>query len=337
MKERRCITRSIARGRSSRQRSRCFVTCTIVVQMARTSLTSTLPNVEAFCRTYETGSFTRAARALSVTPQAVSRSVARLEGTLGITFFRRTTRSCSPTDAAHRYYAVCTQALGLLSNAERDIASGKKAPQGHVRISVPTTFGHHRLLPWLGGFRERYPAVKLELREAMTAQQIELLNAQQADLGFVIPPLQNADGLTSEVVARYRLVAAIPEGHPLARHAQIKLSDLAHDPWILFSARQGPGLHRIILDACARAGFIPNIGQEAPQMETIANLVAGGMGVALVSRALATGGRKGVAFCELTGPGAPVEFELAVAYAQSTPILDAFIAATRDQTTLTTS
>ena len=163
MKERRCITRSIARGRSSRQRSRRFVTCTIVVQMARTSLTSTLPNVEAFCRTYETGSFTRAARALSVTPQAVSRSVARLEGTLGITFFRRTTRSCSPTDAAHRYYAVCTQALGLLSNAERDIASGKKAPQGHVRISVPTTFGHHRLLPWLGAFRERYPEVRVDV------------------------------------------------------------------------------------------------------------------------------------------------------------------------------
>ncbi len=61
-------------------------------------------------------------------------------------------------------------------------------------------------------------------------------------------------------------------------------------------------------------------------METIVNLVAGGMGVALVSRALASGGRKGVAFCELS---APVEFELAIAYANTSPILDAFVTATR--------
>jgi DNA-binding transcriptional LysR family regulator len=59
-------------------------------------------------------------------------------------------------------------------------------------------------------FREQYPAIKLELQEAMTAQQIDLINAHEADLGFVVPPLRDADNLTSEIVARHRLVAAIP-------------------------------------------------------------------------------------------------------------------------------
>jgi DNA-binding transcriptional LysR family regulator len=131
--------------------------------MTAPALGGTLPNLEAFCRTYETGSFTKAARALSVTPQATSRAVARLESALGVTLFRRTTRSLSPTDAARRYYDLCVQALSLLSTGEREIASGRKATEGRVRISVPTTYGHHRLLPSLGAFRERYPGVQVEV------------------------------------------------------------------------------------------------------------------------------------------------------------------------------
>ncbi|MDI1428252.1 LysR family transcriptional regulator [Polyangium sorediatum] len=131
--------------------------------MTAPSLAGTLPNLEAFCRTYETGSFTKAARALSVTPQATSRSVARLERALGVTLFRRTTRSLAPTDAARRYYDLCVQALSLLSTGERELASGKKAVEGRVRISVPTTYGHHRLLPSLGTFRERYPGIGVEV------------------------------------------------------------------------------------------------------------------------------------------------------------------------------
>jgi len=131
--------------------------------MVAPSLAGTLPNLEAFCRTYETGSFTGAARALSVTPQATSRSVARLERALGVTLFRRTTRSLAPTDEARRYYELCVQALSLLATGERDLASAKNAPEGRVRISVPTTYGHHRLLPSLGAFQERYPGVRVEM------------------------------------------------------------------------------------------------------------------------------------------------------------------------------
>ena len=127
-------------------------------------LSSTLPNLESFARTYETGSFTSAAHDLAVTPQAVSRSVGRLERTLGVTLFRRTTRTCAPTDAAHRYYQLCKQALSLLATGERELASRRQAPQGQVRISVPTTFGHHRFLPWLGRFRELMPEVDVDVQ-----------------------------------------------------------------------------------------------------------------------------------------------------------------------------
>lgn len=124
---------------------------------------STLPNLATFCAAFELGSFSKAARRLGVTPQAASRSVARLEETLGVVLFRRTTRSLTPTDSARAYYQTARQALDLLARAETDLTQQDAVRSGVVRLSAPTTFGHHRLLPSLAAFRERYPAVELEI------------------------------------------------------------------------------------------------------------------------------------------------------------------------------
>lgn len=131
--------------------------------MPRPTLTGTLPNLEAFCATYETGSFTSAAKTLSVTPQAISRGVSRLEGALGVTLFRRTTRSLAATDAARRYYDLCVQAITLLAEGERGLQAGQRALAGRVRLSAGTTYAHHRLLPALGEFRLRYPQIAVEI------------------------------------------------------------------------------------------------------------------------------------------------------------------------------
>jgi len=105
--------------------------------MTPSALAGTLPNLEAFCRTFETGSFTKAAHACGVTPQATSRSVARLEEALGVTLFRRSTRSLAPTPAAREYYERCARALALLSDGERELSNRSGIAEGKVRISVP--------------------------------------------------------------------------------------------------------------------------------------------------------------------------------------------------------
>lgn len=137
------------------------------------NLLGSLPNLEAFCRTFETGSFSQAARVLGVTPQATSRSVARLEAALGSTLFRRTTRSLAPTDAARHYYDRCVRALALLSDGERELGQAGEATHGRVRVSVPTTYGHHRLLPALASFAERYPAVTVDV--SVSNQNVDLV------------------------------------------------------------------------------------------------------------------------------------------------------------------
>jgi DNA-binding transcriptional LysR family regulator len=218
--------------------------------------------------------------------------------------------------------------------AERAVAAARRAGaglSGALRVTFVASAAREILPAILRAFREQYPDVELILTEAQTAQQVTKIQTDEADVGFVIPPLRDADGLSVEVLAKNQMVAALPENHPLAQLQSISLSDLASEDWIIFPARQGPGLHERVLTACAQAGFVPRVGQQASQMDTIASLVAGGMGVGLVTRIIATANRPGVVFRDLTGIGTPVEYELAIAYGRSTPLVDAFTAVIRSR------
>ncbi|MGF6712472.1 DNA-binding transcriptional LysR family regulator [Luteibacter sp. W1I16] len=122
-----------------------------------------LGSVELFCLAGELGGFTAAATAAGVTPAAVSRSVARLEARLGVRLFVRSTRQIRLTDAGRIYMEQCRQALSQFADAER-LASGQQAQlSGRLRISVPTTYAHYRLLPMLPDFHREHPDVRFDL------------------------------------------------------------------------------------------------------------------------------------------------------------------------------
>lgn len=122
-----------------------------------------LGSIELFCLAAELGSFTAAAAGAGVTPAAVSRSVSRLEQRLGVRLFARTTRRIKLTDSGRVYFEQCRQALSQLVDAERLVTGAQGAPSGLLRISVPTPYGHYRLLPLLPEFRRRYPGVEIEV------------------------------------------------------------------------------------------------------------------------------------------------------------------------------
>lgn len=122
-----------------------------------------LGSIELFCLAAELGSFTAAALAAGVTPAAVSRSIGRLEERLGSRLFVRTTRSIRLTEGGRSYYEQCRQALTQLVEAEREVMGKQQDPSGTLRISIPTTYGHHRVLPLLPEFRRRYPQVQVDI------------------------------------------------------------------------------------------------------------------------------------------------------------------------------
>jgi DNA-binding transcriptional LysR family regulator len=97
---------------------------------------------------------------------AVSRSISRLEARVGAQLFIRTTRSVRLTDSGRLYFEQCRRALGLLSDAERELSGDQSVPAGVVRVSLPTSYGHYRVLPLLSKFVASYPAIRWSSRSA---------------------------------------------------------------------------------------------------------------------------------------------------------------------------
>lgn len=201
-----------------------------------------LGSIELFCLAAEAGSFTAAANAAGVTPAAVSRSIARLEKRLGVRLFVRSTRSIRLTEGGREYFEQCRAALHQLAEAEHKLTGEQVQPSGTLRISAPTTYGHHRLLPLLPEFRARYPLIKVEAH--ISNRNIDL-HEENFDVAIRFRAQPDSTMVARHLEDAKLVVVASPgylqrAGHPLT------LDDLARHECIQFdlpsSGRQIPWL-----------------------------------------------------------------------------------------------
>lgn len=119
--------------------------------------------LKLFTTVYELGSFSSAARVLSVTPGAVSKQIGAFEDSLGCRLFQRTTRSLSITEEGRRLYALIQQPAQQIEEAVASLSSGEGQPRGTVKVSLPVAFSRTILLPSLSRFHERFPDISLDL------------------------------------------------------------------------------------------------------------------------------------------------------------------------------
>ncbi|PKA45104.1 LysR family transcriptional regulator (plasmid) [Rhizobium sullae] len=119
--------------------------------------------LRTFLLAAEKRNFAQVARELDMTPAAVTRAIAALEGDLGVQLFIRTTRQVSLTTDGAIFAAQIQPAVKVLEDARKDVMNTHKADHGRLRISAPTWFGQQVLPPILSAFRERYPKISFEI------------------------------------------------------------------------------------------------------------------------------------------------------------------------------
>ncbi|QTD89703.1 LysR family transcriptional regulator [Burkholderia anthina] len=121
-----------------------------------------LNGIAAFVRTAEALSFVAAGRALGISASAVGKTIARLEQSLGVRLFNRTTRRVTLTDEGRHFYERCQRILEDFRDAEATVTASAQRPRGKLRVSLPV-IGYRFLLPVLPEFRQRYSDVELDL------------------------------------------------------------------------------------------------------------------------------------------------------------------------------
>jgi LysR family transcriptional regulator, transcription activator of glutamate synthase operon len=241
------------------------------------------------------GGFSRAAQQLRIAQPAVSAQVRRLEAELGTPLLERTTRRVALTHAGELFLVRVRTVLGQLDEARADLAELAEVRRGHVRIGATLVLGSLDLPRSLARFRRRYPGVTLALRAGLVADLLGELGAGAIDivLGPLHPELLR--GLLAQPLVEERIVLVTPPGRPApgpapgpgpaARGAPSALADFASEPFVCLPA--GSGLHAILVAAAAAAGFTPRIELETHSPASIRELVAAGLGVALMAESSA--------------------------------------------------
>jgi DNA-binding transcriptional LysR family regulator len=194
--------------------------------------------MEVFTRVVDLGGFSHAARALRMTPSAVSKLIARMEARLGTRLVHRTTRKLQLTPEGEAFYHRSVAILADLAEAEREAAAGA-TPRGRLRVNANVPFGEHHLLRLVPGFLARYPEVTIDL--TLTDEVVDLLQ-ERADVAIRTGPLRASRLVARKLGASRMAVVASPKylkqhGTPrslveLARHNRIGFNFArAQDAW----------------------------------------------------------------------------------------------------------
>ena len=254
-----------------------------------------LRHLRYFIAVAEELNFTRAAEKLHMAQPPLSQQIQQLETQLGFQLFRRTKRTVVLTEAGQVFFEESQKIMQQVDRAIQLAQQTSRGELGQLTIGFVSSAAHNVVPAILQQFRTLHPAVKLELHELTTNEQLQRLRFGQIDIGFVRPPVEE-DGINSEIVFREPLIVALPETHHLADRAQVELRELSTEPFILFPRSLAPGLYDPIVSLCQEAGFSPIAAQEALQMQTIVSLVAAEMGVAIVPASMQNFQRCGVVY-----------------------------------------
>jgi DNA-binding transcriptional LysR family regulator len=256
--------------------------------------------------------FTRAALHLRVAQPALSRQIAQLEGELGVRLLVRSRRGVALTDAGRGFLEEARKVIWQSENAVRMAREGSGSSRGELRIGYVWGLFHSTAPAALLEFRRTHPGIATHLLDLSATEQAKGLVNGKIDAGFIgfFDEARDA-GLAAQCVGLGRLMVALPETHRCARVASIPLTRLREELFIGISEETYPGASRMMVDACARAGFQPRVLQAAERGHAILGLVAAGCGIAVLPESLDALPHPGVVLRRLSGVPA---YELFVAW-----------------------
>lgn len=207
-------------GIDNRGELRFYCAMTEQIQLER------LTGLIAFARAGSMGSFTAAARSLSISPSAVSKSVQRLEQRLGVSLFTRTTRSLTLTPEGRELHRLALKLLHDAEAIEQAAMAARSEPSGTLRISASLPVGMHVIAPALPEFRRLYPKVTIDLR--LNDRIVDIVE-QGIDVAVRIGELADSR-LLSRRLAPHRLCAFASPDYLAARGTPLHPDDLeGHD------------------------------------------------------------------------------------------------------------
>jgi LysR family transcriptional regulator for metE and metH len=239
----------------------------------------TLRQLRAFEAVARSGSISGAARALNVTPPAVSLQMRQLEGAAGFPLLDRAREGMRPTEAGRvLLHSIARIEMALAAGSE-EIAALKGLERGRVAVGVVSTAKYFAPRA-LAIFSREHPGIDVRLMVGNRGQVVAALRDMSIDFALTGRPPEDF-AIDRAMIGNNPHIIIGPPGHPLAGKRKVSLSRLVGETFLL--REEGSGTRDLMQRLFADAGLSPNLGMEIGSNETVKQAVMAGLGVALLS------------------------------------------------------
>lgn len=212
-----------------------------------------IDDLQLFVRTADSGSLSAAARGLDVSPAVASAALKRLEASLSVRLFVRSTRSLRLTAEGALYLPYAQDVLATLSEGQARVRGEDAELRGVLQVAAPSDLGRHLLLPWLTEFRATHPKLQLRLR---LSDQVADVFRDPVDIAFRLGRFDDASYVALPLLPGNRRVLAAAPGY-LARHGTPTSLEALKDHHCLLYQLAGRAYDRWNFEADGRRVVVP--------------------------------------------------------------------------------
>jgi DNA-binding transcriptional LysR family regulator len=270
-----------------------------------------LRQLRHFVAVAEEQHFTRAADRIHIVQSALSSSIRALEEELDAKLFVRTTRQVRLTAAGKVFLEKARIALDAVRDAREAVIAVASLKPGSLGIGTVQSLPAFLDLPaLLALFHSQHPGIEVRLCQGSSSHLIEKVRGGQLDLA-ILPLCDPPGDIATKMIACEALVLICAPGHALSGRADLTLAAIADEPFVDFEPAWGT--RHLVDRGFAEAGVERRTAFEVSDLDTLLDLVAHGLGVALVPEAIAEARRSSLGIGRLAEP--EICWELVVAHA----------------------
>ncbi|MBQ8831035.1 MAG: LysR family transcriptional regulator [Oscillospiraceae bacterium] len=272
---------------------------------------------EAFVKTVQMGSLTKAAEMLGSTQSRISHILSDLEEEYGFTLMNRGRGGVKLTEAGALLFPKMEEIVQKSRELDALISDINKADAGTVRLGTFSSVAVHWLPGILQAFQAQHPRVEVRILSGDYHDIDQWINSGDIDVGFVTLPAPK--DMNTIQLAKDPLVAIMPEGHRLAEQDAVAIESLRDEHFISLLQSSNHDIHR----AMDKAGVRPHIKYSTKDDYAMIAMVQQGLGVSIVPKLLIDGRHEGIVVRPLQ-PDAYRTIALAMPKQQPLPAVSAF-------------
>ncbi|MBS1806756.1 MAG: LysR family transcriptional regulator [Acidobacteria bacterium] len=258
-----------------------------------------LRHLRYFVAVAEELNFRRAAEVVHIAQPALSQQIKQLEDEMGVTLFARTHHKVQLTEAGQAFYLRAQAILQETQHAVQDARAVECGEAGRLTIGFVSAAAIQVLPMFLHQLRTARPHAEVELKERAPGEQIDDLYNRKLDLGLFHANLED-DLFETALVARERLIVALPAENPFARRDLIDLRELARETVIMPARHATPGYFERARSAYQAVGVMPERIYHTSLLQTGLLLVGAGLGISLLPESFQNIQMRGVVYRQLT-------------------------------------